>query len=163
MPQKKGTVKDAFLQFAVVKVTTDAANSTVLVQATLETGLSIRGGLAWLIHLLEWFLPHQAATLADMSGVLCTVKGLTALPALGDKGVLSRADWVSNSASEMWQPHRQSFLPPVPIASPSLTLYAKSTADVAGLRGKEAHCRIGYTCITLDAALYQEIAEVWGW
>jgi len=56
-----------------------------------------------------------------------------------------------------------SYLPPIPLATPILSVYAASDVDIASLREALIPMRLGFTTAPLDAAAYTEIAEAWGW
>lgn len=158
--------KDAFMNFKGVKVSLDAADSSALVEARLETGLSIRGGLAWLIHKIEVYMKAADADYT-LRVALSTRQGLTGIPLLNDDGTVcyfeERGMLVTEGFPIIQRPLQAGYLPPVPLASAMLSLYAKTAADVATLRAKEIELRIGYTTTPLDAALYTELHETWGW
>lgn len=164
----KKTSTDKFMQFGVIKgVLTSSSDD--LVSANLNTNLSIRGGLAWLIHVVEFIFEGSLFSAAfssfDMS--LSTVKGETVIPDIDDKGVIAFSRFISQYASSGAynpgaMPKVLSFLPPVPIASPNLTLYGKCSTDAAAMDATAFKCRFGFTTISLDDGMYTEIAETWG-
>jgi len=165
------TARDLYVNFAVAKSAYDAANTTTLMHATIETGLSIRGGLAWLIHFIDfWFAPNNGANAHTQSLALSTRRDLAAMPGLGDQGLIDRCDTYflySTAIGQGWYPDlrpvRRPFLPPIPIASPAITLYNVVSINEGSLQGKEVIARIGFTTVPMSNALYTEIAEVWGW
>jgi hypothetical protein len=171
----KAKPKDIFTQFKVIRIKTDNANSTTLVggaadDPVIDTNLSIRGGYAWLIHNIEWWLPCEvdaAAAESAVDAVLCTVGGLAALPLLTDKGVISKCtlmtDAVTSGGMGLYQPHNVHFLPALPLAAPNIYLYAASRTNQTGLRDEYVEARLHITTIEMDNALYAELAEVWGY
>lgn len=158
---------DAFLNFATFSGTFDAADSSVLVEIPVNTGLSIRGALIWLMHLVEAhfeFVPAAVTARAALS----TRQGLVAMPVLGDDGLVALFELTvlfagAAYAAPIIQPLVQHFLPPIPLATPQLSLYTATGADVAGMRGDKVDLRIGFTTAPLDGAAYVEVAEAWGW
>ncbi len=166
MAAKKDSATDMFMNWADISVNLDAADSSVLVEAQRNTGLSIRGALLWLIHVVEIYFPREGAS-NELQMAVSTRAGLAVMPLLGDTGVVVKAIHAVNltveGASQYTQPVQLRYLPPIPIAAPQLSLYAKSAANIVGLRGDLLEARIGFTTAPLDAAAYTEIAEVWGW
>jgi hypothetical protein len=158
-----------FAQFAAVHVDLDSADTTVLVSNRLDTGLSIRGGLLWLIHAIDWYLAMDYSTSScRQTAALSTVEGLATMPNLQDRGCIDKIQEnfiiTTAVAINIWyNPVRHGWLPPVPLAAPSINLYAQCTANIAALRGDEVACRIMFTTAPLDQAAYTEVAEVWGW
>lgn len=162
------TTRDLYVQFKSIEGVY-GANATTLQEDTVDTGLSIRGGLVWCIHFIEWWT-HMGFTSPNLQTydlVLSTVPGQAALPALGDRGTIGyysgRTYLNTSGAGLIHQPHMQQLLPPVPIAAPQLVLYAQCGADLAGDRNQPFAVRIGFTTAPLSAAMYTEIAETWGW
>ncbi len=159
--------KDLYMNFKEITVVTDAANSVTLVEASVDTGLSIRGGFMWLIHLveMEFDMPFIGTT-HSLYAALSVLKGRAVLPTYGQNGLITRYvrtfEALTSGFTNVQEPNRFSFLPPIPVAAPNLSLYAKSSLDHATLRGKDIHCRIGYTTTKLDSAAFLEIAEAWG-
>lgn len=162
--------KDLYMNFANVLLSYDASNSATLVSAKVDTGLSIRGGLVWLIHFIDfWFANDPSAGHVTQQMALSTVNGLAAMPEITDKGLIERVDLQSfyyTAAGFQYgvgARKKENHLPPIPMASPQVVLYAKTAADITTIRGDAIKCRIGFTTAELDAAMYTEIAEVWGW
>jgi hypothetical protein len=161
---KKQVNTDVFLQFAVLEGVWPGV-STDLSEVTMKTGLSIRGGLAWLIHLIEVWVNQQNTTNIAVEVALSTIAGLTAMPTPGDKGTVgffsTHRHLATQGASLKVSPTRHSFLPPVCLASPDLSLYWQASADDATLDGGDVFCRIGFTTTPMEKDLYAEIAETW--
>lgn len=166
----KETSKDLFLNFASLMLNIGAP-STVLVTALLNTGMSIRGALGWLVHQIQWWITDDMDSQVPNAlwGVLGTRPALAVMPAPEDDGVIDAAYLVWGFAApatgafgaELGRP--RAFNPPIPLASPSVTLYGSSMAADANLQGNKMVVRLGYTTTPMDAALWQEIAETWGW
>lgn len=160
--------KDLYLQFADVSVDLDASDSSTLVNEKVDTGLSIRGQLIWLIHQIEiLFSTDEAQASVTQQLAICTRSGLTALPNLGDAGVLCKAEkqflFATSGLALEYSPLSLKYLPPIPIAAPSLYVYAKTNTDSSFLRGDTIETRFGFTTAPLDSKAYTEIAETWGW
>jgi len=160
--------KDLYMQFADVSVDYDSSDSSTLVDAKVDTGLSIRGQLIWLIHLIEiMFSSDDAAQTTHQQVAISTREGLAAMPDLGEAGVLVKAEkqffFVTSGLALMHQPLALHYLPPIPIAAPSLHVYAQTTIDNSYLRGDTVEIRFGFTTAPLDSKAYTEIAETWGW
>lgn len=158
--------KDAFMNFAVLHADTDASASDTLVEAVLNTGLSIRGMLIWLIHLVEVHVPMAEIDM-EFQYCLSTRQGLASMPDLIDDGVISRGGLqtklTTSGLAILEKPHAMHYLPPIPIATPQVSLYVRAAPDDASARNKPCDMRIGFTTAPLDAAAYTEIAETWGW
>lgn len=181
MGKKEAAPKDMFMQFASLVPTLDAANTSTTVELELPTGMSVRGGLIWLIHQVEVdysALDHIIrSTTADLFGMLMvalsTKKALGNVPNIAADGTIIR-DSVSYVASfeaadtthhVLVRDHvkRYHFLPPIPIASPRLTAYIKTAAAEVELQGLTVPIRVGFTTAPLDSKTYTEIIETWGW
>jgi len=169
----KGNVpKDIFMQFAALRVALDGVATQTLKEAKLNTGLSIRGGLIWLIHRIE-FIADGILTAAGVSGrlweALSTLPNQALLPELDDKGCLAQMVRIAEAAAasdgigSSIMPKVFHFLPPIPLAAPSLSFYAKTGLHIASMVDEVQTCRIGFTTAPLDQGLYAEIAEVWGY
>ena len=158
------------MNFAAVKASF-TANPAVMVKEELGTGLSIRGALIWLVHLIEFDVPgmRDDSINARLDVALSTKKGLGVMPRLDDDGCLAvYSDLVLPSAAGQYHQLaagalRQSFLPPIPLASPAIHLYAKSESNDPGLASDDIYARLGFTTVELTMAVYTEIAETWGW
>jgi hypothetical protein len=167
----KATSRDLYMQFDGAMVTSDGADATTLVSTTIETGLSIRGMLVFLVHQIEviWQAPQWVSPLAgEPRFALSTVEGLAAMPALNDKGTIAKFHWenylnTSGAAGGIESHKVRHFLPPVPIAAPSITAYLKFENDAAGWQSSPFEFRICFTTAPIDAGMYTEIAETWGW
>lgn len=167
MPTKQ-TPTDVFMQFASWKLTWPSVTTT-LVETKKNTGLSIRGGLMWLVHLIEVFgafLPALASsTVMQLDMALSTVPDATVIPTAGDKGFVGGVSSCTNMATSGGVndglPLRLSYLPPVPLASPRLSAYIIGSQDMSPLDGLDVYVRVGYTTSPLDSRAYAEIAETW--
>lgn len=162
--------RDAFMNYAAWA--TVSADLATLRSGTLNTGLSIRGGLAWLLHKVEAYLSTIIPiTETDQSEsiqvAVSTIPNQAGIPDWTSQGTVDYWNIESNvrlTTSGAWQtlfrqPLESVHLPPVPLASPQLVGYAISDrAHTAAVT-----FRVQFTTQTLDQALYQEIAEVWGW
>jgi hypothetical protein len=161
------TPKDLFIQYKDISVLTDGADSTTLVSADFDTGLSLRGGIAWLIHMIACQAEVLNVTAEGVRIALSTLKGKTAMPRLHDKGCIDVFSWVAEFLTSgmfaLDAVSRHSMMPPLPLAAPNISLYVQTPTDVAAARGTFVDIRIGYTTMPLDAPIFQEIAEVWGW
>jgi len=160
--------KDVFMQFKDFRISLDAADSSTLVTVSFDTGLSVRGQLMWLCHLVEVWNPVRAfanPVICEMA--LSTRAGLAVFPEIGDPGLIfkeSHAGHVITTGGQTTRdPHQLRFLPPIPLAAPNLSMYAQMDADEAAYRGVLLTARMGYTTTPLDAGAYVEIAETWGW
>ena len=168
---KKETSKDLFMQFASIAGVLGAADSSVLQAFQLPTGLSVRGGLLWLVHAVQFFHPMHKSLAVGAQGIrlsLSTHVNEATLPGLEDPGVIAvclpflQQITAENAYGYSGPGEDQHYLPPVPLAAPVLTLYAESNADEMNLWSAPVGVRIGYTTSPLDEASYAEIAEVWG-
>lgn len=158
--------KDIYMQFRGTSLAIDGTNSTTVVRVDMETGLTIRGGLAWLIHKIEarWSdFPEVDNTIRWGLSALSTLAGL---PNINGDGTLaigeSTVRLTTSGIATFVQPHVQRFLPPLVYARSKISLYAGSQADEAGIRGDFLDVRIGYTTVKLDPAVLTEIIETWG-
>ena len=154
---------DVLTQFMPMRVAF-AADSSVLVSANYSTGLSIRHGLAWLVHAVHFSMGIVAATLADgaVVMVISTKKGLTTRPEIADAGVVALRRITLGSEPGVHDGfYHEAFMPPVPLVAGNLTLYAKADTDLACLAEQSVYARIAYTTMELDAKDYVEVAEVW--
>lgn len=166
MAKQPTITTDLFLNFKAITCLTDAADSATLAEAKINTGLSIRGMIIWLIHLLEVHMPLAGAT-CTVRAALSTRQGLTSMPSQIDDGLICRweqkQDIAAAGALVVVYPHAAHYLPPIPIATPEISLYVDASPDIAGMRAKPVDVRLGMTTSPLDAAAYTEIAETWGW
>lgn len=164
---KKTTGSDMFLQFADVSANLHGTDTSILVEGVRQTGLSVRGALIWLIHLVEVhfdLLDLVAASAHNMELALCTRKGLTSMPDVGDHGVICKLEAaMKTGGGPIVGPSVLHYLPPIPLAAPSISLYTKSNSHLASWVDSKLEARIGFTTAPLDAAAYTEIAETWGW
>lgn len=156
--------KDLFMQFAAVTVPLDGTDTSVLQESRIDTGLSIRGEFIWLIHLIEMDLTQKDAD-GSITAVLSSVPNQASLPTIVDRGTVT---WMklgtkfdTEGRSVIESPKKAIYLPPIPYASPTLSLYAKTSAHEAGIIGAVQECRIGYTTLPITKEIYLEIAEVW--
>lgn len=168
---RKETPADMFMNWADVSFVLDNADTSTLIEKEIKTGLSIRGQLIWLIHIIEMYWPLGPAMGAGPGAVLMaalsTRTGLGSFPLAGDDGVITKMEWgwkvATTGAGMALIPQVAHYLPPVPIAAPTISIYGKTNADSSPIRNKTIEARIGFTTAPLDAAAYTEIAEAWGW
>lgn len=158
--------QDLFMQFATVALTT-GADSTTLTEEELPTGLTIRGGYAWLVHFVEVGMPGLHAFAADnvMQVALSVRQGESAMPEIDDAGTISKITasclYQTSGVSVVQNPMRDPFLPPVIICNPKLSMYWQSTVNDAAVQSTVVRMRIGYTTVAVDKQTYMEIAETW--
>lgn len=163
---KQASSRDDYMNFVGTKVML-GADTSVVVKGEIDTSLSVRGGLAWLIHLVEWVMGYWTSPGQLLKrAVLSTRNNLTSYPALYDDGVIDQcirdtSYEAGGHATDLWMPKRHGYLPPIPIASSKLALYAHTVAHNAASVGEVIECRIGFTTIKLGAAAYTEVAETW--
>lgn len=161
----RSTPADLFTQFFPFEAVLDAADSSVLVEESKNTGLSIRSTFLWLIHAIEWLPAFNEPTSVLLQVALSKLKGESTIPNCVDAGCVAQAGTLSGVATEgaitQWVPYVQRFLPPMPYAAPNLSLYVKTSINSVNWRGKAVRCRLHYTTIPLDSAVYVEIAETW--
>lgn len=160
------TPSDLYMNFLDASVTL-GADSSVLAQSEVSTGLSIRGQLAFLIHLVQ-FQPvaiGQGVT-ADLACCVSTRADLTTMPDLGANGTIDKwfmdLDHAALGTDRMIGPWNHNFLPPIPVAAPKIVTYAKASVNNAVFQNKKINVRIGYTTVKIDSKLYTELAETWG-
>lgn len=171
MPEAK--IRDMFMNFKALDLTMGATG--VLAETSWPTGLSIRGGLAMLVHLVEWSFSFPQMIEVDGKAMLdyamSTRSGLAAMPYIGDDGYVDGGMAMfdvrittSGMSSQIDRDGlcRHSFLPPVPIAAAELNFYTYPTLG-GGFTAWAISVRVGFTTVELDSKLYTEIAEVWGW
>jgi len=153
-----------YMNFKAIEVSLNGSDTTTVVEEQVPTGLSVRGLLIWQIHQVEWFSDQSEAD-CEIRAALSARTGLVGVPLLGDDGVYAwwarQTKLVTEGIHESLMPFHQPFLPPVPLAAPAISLYARTLADVAALQGTIVRVRIGYTTAPLDANAYLEIAETW--
>ena len=156
-----------YMNFMDVSATLDSANSSTLVEEEVATGLSIRGGLAFLIHKVEIIPADIRGTVAEQTLVaLSTKAGLTTIPELGDSGCILKYEdtfvYASSGVGFEHGPKHFNYLPPIPLAHPKIVTYVQTIADEASFRSVKVQIRIGFTTIKVDNKMYTELAEVWG-
>jgi len=161
MPAKQ-TPTDMFIQFASLQID---LTGVLLLSILKNTGLSVRGGLMWLIHWVELYQSGGCVGLAAGGTeylALSTLNGLPQIPNVGDKGLIAREDFfstmVTTGASDAWARRRTPFFPPMPLAAPHLVFYARRNVSTTTA---PVYCRVGYTTTHLEAKEYAEVAEVW--
>ena len=166
---KAKTNLDMFLQFAGLKGRTDAVDTTRLTETHVKTGLSIRGQLVWLLHLVEE--QDEVVPVTGVEGLLhwgvSTIQGLATMPSITDKGCVVRGrtllSYQTTGMTSRMTPFALHYLPPVPVAAPELSLYVQMSVNHLTWIDIAVNVRLGFTTAPLDAAMYTEIAEVWGW
>jgi len=163
---KKEAPRDLYMQFKDVSGQM-AASATTLNEREPAPGMSIRGMLAFLIHKIEIWSPDWGTNTRGGTFALSTISGLAAMPSLSDKGLLCKVKsdvfFVTNGAGYVESPIQLGYLPPVPLVAPNISMYCIADQAHADINGKEIEARICFTTVPLDAAMYTEIAETWGW
>jgi len=161
------TPSDMYMNFLDASVTL-GATSTDVVSTEIATGLSIRGGLAFLIHKIQYkmFEIGQAGVTANIPIALSTRAGEGSVPELGDQGCIDAALVDVNAgaagAETRITPFEHGFLPPIPVASPKIVAYATCSANNATYQSGKIEIRIGFTTVKIDSKMYTELAETWG-
>lgn len=166
------TVRDSYMNFKAIDLT--MGGTGVLSETTWPTGLSIRGGLCMLIHLVEWSIGEPILVETDgrclMDYAVSTRGGLATMPYIGDSGYIDGGMMNYDAKITTTGYHgvldldgmiRHGFLPPIPLAAAQLSFYTYPTLTT--FSAPNISCRIGFTTVELDSRLYTEIAEVWGW
>lgn len=158
---------DTNMNFMGFRVDLDGADSSVLVSAEVPTGMSPRSAIAMQVHLVEFDWKFSVEVDNALMMALSTRAGLGVAPDPNDDGCLVAArlsvGLTTSGMQNLMLPRQLSYLPPIALASTKLVLYARTAADLAGARGQGVFGRIGFTTVKLDANMYQEIAETWGW
>lgn len=172
MAKKDDTADDLFMQFKPLPGISNATDSETVSERSYTTGLSVRAPLLWLIHKVEidfdlatmMVVPDEHVTQVALS----TISGLTVFPRIGDHGVIAIVDVVVGHGAAgneggfvLKSPEVEDFLPPIPLASPNLSVYCRSAPDISTLRGIRHDVRIGFTTAPIEKDAYAEIAEVW--
>lgn len=165
---KRNSLTDDLMQFASVEVNLDAVDGTVLVTTRLDTNMSVRGNMAWKLHRLDLRLPIRSAGVTNTLAVaLSTRAGLTSVPTFTQRGCIQRWDFVNESTISGvltgFFPRVDTFVPPLPIASPAIHIYAALDVSVPVLLGLKCAIRLGFTTEELDNDMRQELLDVWGW
>lgn len=161
---KKPVMSDVLMQFAVVNATW-AGDTSVLAEGAHQTGLSIRGGLMWLIHLIELYLPRVLDAIDNRLYMsLSAMAGRTSMPSVTAKGTLMQIEQsiglTTSGAVVAHSPIVHHYLPPIPFAGPNLSLYLQTDNDAAEVSAG-SYARVGFTTQAVDSASYAELAEVW--
>lgn len=162
---KKHEMRDVFLNFFSLSVTAGGASNVLATQAhTTAAGVATQVG--WRIHTVEWFPVRSMTASLLVTLALSTRKGLAAMPALGDKGLVAKHETkfvlaTSGAGFAPDGPAMQSFLPPIIIATPNLSLYCITDTDHAPQQSVVHRCRIGFTMVELDSAVYTELWQTW--
>jgi hypothetical protein len=164
---KKAVHTDLYMNWFPLGILTNGVDSTILSEQQHNTGMSIRGGLLWLIHMIEWSFPRSTQITHALTVGISTVSGLGAMPALAAQGtiaLLRHIQYLVTSGMSRWQqPDVQRWLPPMPLASSKISVYFISSIDDAAHRDWQLEGRIGFTTVPMEESLYVEIAETWGW
>lgn len=166
MPKAVGSA-DLYMNFSSFKGALDGTDSTTLVEVIVNTGLHVRASLIWLIHLVEAHVVYPTAAV-EIQVAFSTRQKLASIPELGDNGLIALFGQKTVTSAGGFHslqeaPQRQAFLPPVPLATPAISMYLATVTDVAGVRGQPVAARLGFTTAPLDAQAYTEIVETWGW
>ena len=165
---KSADYPDVFMQFRTIAFQHHASDHTNLIEAYIETGLEIRGGLGWIVHELDLFQASMHGTVVSIwRWAVSTRRGQAVIPQMGDRGCLKRFDTGGRTSAggffniESLHQHK-TWRPPILLASRYLALYMEMTADDPVLDGTTSYLRVGYTTLSLTPADYIEIAETWG-
>ncbi len=158
-------MRDVYVNFFPMQVLF-GANASVLVQNNHNAPMGMGLGFAWEIHSIDWYPPPFAdGASAIATFAISTRRGLTTMPVLTDKGTLAVFKtsllWQTSGASYQVLPERTSWLPPVVLASPNMSLYAQVSATHASFNSKLVEARINFTMVELDKALYEELFQTW--
>jgi len=160
---------DLYMQYVSIPLDCVVQDINILVEASINTGLSLRGNFAWLIHEVEflWYLDSWAAN-SWFEACLTSRIGETVMPQLENPGVIDmhrmRCGLASTANDLLDQSKVYHHLPPVPFAGPKLSLYLQ--AGITGVNwyaGRKLDCRIGFTTQDIDSKMYLELAETWGY
>lgn len=162
----KAKMRDLYMNIFPFSVTL-ADPADTFVEQKHATGMSIRGGLAWLVHLVEIAFLKGMSVTNHVAVTVSTVANLGAMPDVADKGTLvaGALDHVFTTSGRAFhvRPSAWHFLPPLPIATANISAYAQCESDEVALQLATINGRLGFTTVELDAALYTEIAETWGY
>lgn len=173
-PKTGGTVlhdSDVFMQWQGVQLTADGADSSVIVETEIPTGMSARGSWAWAIHTVE--VIYQGMYVGDAADnrfewALSTRQGLAAFPELDEVGCICAFHEHFMFATAVGEaivhhPLVWKSLPPTLIATSKLSVYYRTAVDDAAHQDKDSELRIGYTTVPLASPnMWLEIAETWG-
>lgn len=156
------TKKDKYINIAVGSVTMSAANT--LTESEILTNLSIRAGLAWEIHFVDFQVSNSdlIAQNDHTNIVLSGKQGEAALPNLiSDQyiaGYHLLVAFVTSGHSIIDVIKRVRFPKPMIFLKDKMSLYGFSAGQSGALTGL---CRIGYTVTPVKAMTALEIAETW--
>jgi len=164
--------QDLFMQFKFIEVELDDADAAACVTSFEDTGLSIRGNYAMLIHRVDWnFRLNEARYETDFAlrAALTVDPTVTVQQYMDDIGVIDVMEFnvdyeVTTSGGlldHVVKPFTRSYVPPVIICAPKLGIVVSGDGDKADWRSLEIKCRVGYTTIPIDEKMYLEIAETW--
>lgn len=174
------TTKDLYTQWVAIDGAFDSSSLSNMSETNMQTNLSVRGKLVWLIHALEFSFDFNDGAIFSGGGAscdvaLCTRGGLATMPQHNDPGVIQKFNWgimlleVGTPAdqavglAEYLFPKKFTYMPPVPIAAGALSLYAQCRVTPAAFNDNLVNVRIAFTTEELDEKMYVEISEVWGW
>lgn len=167
MAKKEATMSDLYMQFVSFEADLHSVSTDNMVQTEVQTGLSVRGNLVWLIHQIELYLgAEELAVPMTFQVALSTQPGIAG--AIGgvlepnDTGVLVRWNVGAGAGSWLICPIVYRTLPPIPFAAPKLYWQIATTTHEVALVNKSIQGRIAYTTTPMETALYTELLEVWG-
>lgn len=165
---RKISPKDLYMNFKSIPGLSGAV-ATDLKEYNVDTGVTIRGHIIWLVHMVQFYIDFDTTSgvTNKIKYALSTLTKLTVMPELTDKGCIAKGQ------SHLWHiteggfsrdiPKTQIFLPPIPVASPKLALYVQASVDNAEVRSKNCDVRMGYTTAAAEEGAYTEVVEAWGW
>jgi hypothetical protein len=158
------SIKDIYMNFYNLSVTTETV-ATALAEGQHHTAMGPSMNIAWEIHSAEVFFPPIAAVTAEIVVAVSTRRGLAAMPELNDKGLVAlwrMSHLFSGSVgATQREPQKQNWLPPMLLAAPNLSVYAQASVDTSWTDDAPIPVRIGFTMVTLDTPLYQELFQTW--
>lgn len=158
-------IKDTYLNFFSLEVTANAGADD-LASNNQNTAAGPSTQVAWRIHLIE-FLPHmEFAATSILNIALSTRKGQSSIPELTDKGTVAvfrvHNKAVTSGIVRDGMPRMYSYLPPIIIAAPNLTVYCQCTTDDSAQRLAKHEVRIGFTAVSItDSGVYNELFQTW--
>jgi len=159
--------KDVFMNWYGLEVTADAADSTVLASKDFNTGSGIATNVAWRVHMIESIPDMSISAALRLKVALSTRKGLSAFPDINDKGVIAMFDfqaiYATSGAAFLMLPTVASYLPPMIIASPNISMYCITNTNMASQRGVTHIARMGFTAVDLDSEAYRELYGTWNY
>ena len=159
-------LKDDYLNWFPLSVTM-GSDSTDLASTNHNTNAGASEKIAWRIHKIEWHLDVDLSGVdgASLTAVICTRRGLTAMPTLTDMGVIgtcrfNEREGAAGYAVVEW-PRVHDYLPPFVMAGANITMYGQADDNNASWQSKVLRARIGYTMISISGDVWQELFQTW--